>query len=586
MPAPSTTALDENTFFMIMFTFGSLMGLVTLVYVIKQAFSRQSGEVGGWELRGARQRIAAVVRTTLAEGLRARVASGFALLILISIPIFWLTAEGDGTIKGKVQMFITYSLGLTSFLLAVLTILFSCRSLSVEIASRQIYGIATKPIPRWQIVVGKWLGVMTLNVALIAIACLMTWAGTRANVSRFKKDLEFDLITYGSLTPSQAADTIAALANVRGVGKEGMESPIIASFASQLGKTHEEIGDMLLRLPESTRVNLRRFDELRRQVLVARTIIPAPLPDFSKDIDEVYKALREQGRLPEDWSDRRIREQIYKELVGGYCAIGPGEVRVWRMQGPPPQEGRDWVMGLRFKIRAMRQPLATQVGGITLETDSLLGRWILGDPRTSAYIETIDQYPINTFTEIEIPQQGVEKDGTVIVNFQNIDPRQIDAIFDLPTGDLQVLYRVGSWELAMLQAALAMLIPLSCLAAFGVCASTFLSFPVGTLIVLTLYIISSSMGFVADSLAVSREYAPPEHDRTLVYEVRRLTVESIGFALSIGDLDPVNKLMEGLAIGWKPLADTAWKYLLAKGVIVLTLGVFILRRRELAAVIV
>lgn len=569
-----------------MFTFGSLMGLVTLVYVIKQAFSKQSGEVGGWELRGAGLRITAVMRTTLAEGLRAKIASGFALLILISIPIFWLTADGDGTIKGKVQMFITYSLGLTSFLLAILTILFACRSLSVEIASRQIYGIVSKPIPRWQIVAGKWCGVMVLNIALLGLAVGMTYVGTLATVSNFKKSMENDLITYGSLTPAQAAATVAALDDVRGVGKEGMESPIISAFASQLGKTHEEIGDILLRLPESTRVNLRRFDELRRQVLVARTIIPAPIPDFTKDIEETYQALQEQGRLPEGWTDRRIREQIQREITGRYCSISPGEMRVWQMQGPPPQEGRDWVMSLRFKIRAPRQPIATQVGGITLETDNLLGRWFLGNPRTASYIETIDQYPINTYNEIEIPQQGVEKDGTVIVTFHNIDPRQIESIFDLPNGDLQVLYRVGSWELALLQAAMAMLIPISCLAAFGVCASTFLSFPVGALIVLTLYIISSSMGFVADSLAVTREYAPPEYDRTLVYEVRRLTVESIGFALSIGDLDPVNKLMEGQAIGWKPLLDTAWKYLLAKGLVVMAIAVLILRRREMAAVIV
>src|SRR5882672_5175927 len=130
----------ENNIFMILFAFGLLMGLAFVVYAIKQAFGKEAGEIGGWELRGARQRVMAIARTTLAEGMRAKVGAGFATIILLAIPIFYFTAEGDGTIKGKVQMFLSYSLGFTGFCLALLTIFFSCRSLSTEIASRQIYG--------------------------------------------------------------------------------------------------------------------------------------------------------------------------------------------------------------------------------------------------------------------------------------------------------------------------------------------------------------------------------------------------------------------------------------------------------------
>ena len=130
--------MSDNTFFMVMMTFGGLMGLLTLVHVIKGAFSGRAGESGGWEVRGFTRRVYAVSRATLSEGLRAKLASGFLGLIFVAIPLFWFTALGDGTIKGRVQMFITYSMGLTGFVLALLTIFFSCRSLSVEIASRQI----------------------------------------------------------------------------------------------------------------------------------------------------------------------------------------------------------------------------------------------------------------------------------------------------------------------------------------------------------------------------------------------------------------------------------------------------------------
>lgn len=576
----------ENTFFMIMFTFGVVMGLVTLVYVIKQAFNPQAGEVGGWELRGMRQRIAAVARTTLAEGLRAKIASGFNLIILISIPLFWLTAEGDGTIKGRLQMFISYSMGFTGFILALLTIFFSCRSLSVEIAKRQIFGIVSKPIPRWQIVAGKWVGVMTLNVGLLTLAAVLTKIGTTAMVERYKRTLRADLTTFGHLTPIQAAAVVSTLDSVRGPGVKGLESPVVAAFAQVMGESKQQIGDLLLRLPEPSRVNLRRFDELRRQVLVARTTVQASVPNMTKEIDEVYNKLKEENRLPEGWSERRIRQQIRGALGARYCTIVPGESRQWEMKGPPPDKGGARVMSVRFKLRVSQSPEAVRFQGRTLEADSLLCLWGLGDPRKSSFLTREDTFPVSTANEVEIPQQGVDPDGTVRVSFMNIDPRRIDAIFDLQAGDLEVLYRIGPFELSLFQASLAMLIPLACLASFGVCASTFLSFSVGALIVLTLYIISSSMGFVADALAVSDEYAPPEYNRDLSYQVRKSTVEAVGWILTIGDVDPVRHLIEGRAVGWNVLWDKGWKFVFVKSLAVMFIAVWVFRRRELAAIIV
>lgn len=576
-----------GTWFLIMFSMASALAIVTLAYVIKHAFSDPGGEIGGWELRGARQRIAAVMRQTLAEGLRAKVAGGFALLILVSIPVFWLTAEGDGTIKGRVQMFIAYSLGFTGFILALLTILFSCRSLAAEISGRQIFAVVSKPIPRWQILAGKWLGVMTLNAVLLLLATVMTYAGTRWIVEGFKSSLRHDLETYGSITPTQASSLVQALGRVSGVGAQGIESPIVAAFAEELGVSREQVGEMLLKLPEPTRVNLRRFDELRRQVLVSRAEIPVTVPDMSEDVDAAYAQLKEENRLPEGWSEQRVRDEIRKQLAGRFCNVGPFERREWTLQGPPPESGRQWVMSVRFKTRVGIEPLAAQFQGRTLETDTLWLVWAFGDPGKAAnFVETNDTYPINTFWEVEVPQQGVGKDGTFYLSVQNIDPRRVAAIFDLPAGNLEVLYRVGSYELGLCQAGLAMLIPLACLAAFGVCASTFLSFPVGSLIVVTLYIISASMGFVAESLATTADYAPPEHEQTAEYQLRRVTVAALGWVLAIGDVDPVQHVTEGRYIGWALLGTNCLKFVIIKGLVVMLIAVLIFRRRELAAVIV
>jgi hypothetical protein len=574
---------ESFSFSFIMILIAVLTCMITLVYVIRHAFGRQAGEICGWELRGAGRRIAAVARTTIAEGVRAKVASGFALVILVAVPIFWLTAEGDGSIKGRVQMFITYSMGFAAFVLSLLTIFFSCRSLSIEIASRQIYAVATKPIPRWQILAGKWVGVMLFDAVLMLAATLATYAGTRAITAGFKSHLAQQLESYGALTSEQAGAAVTALDNVKGIGKEGADSPIIDALAKALGRPEQQIVEMLLKLPEATRVDLRRFDELRRQVLVARASVSPTIPDLTEEVDKRYRELKEAERLPEDWPASRIRQQIQKELIGTITTIPPGMGRGWKLEGPRPEKSRDFIMSVRFKLQASADLPAGTIMGRTLEKDTLLCGWGIGDPSKPSSFSQEDFYPVRTFREFEIPVNCVADDGSIYLFFFNLDPRRVDATFDLPEG-LQVLYRVGSFELNLFQVFLAVLIPITCLTSFGVCASTFLSLPVGSLIIVTLFVLSLSMGFVAEAFAATPEYVPA--NPPLDYEIRRAAVLTVDWMLFIGDIDPVRKLIEGRIVGWPALWENFWKQVSIKSTVVLLIGVLVLRRRELAAVIV
>jgi hypothetical protein len=194
-----------------------------------------------------------------------------------------------------------------------------------------------------------------------------------------------------------------------------------------------------------------------------------------------------------------------------------------------------------------------------------------------------DFYPVRTWNEFEMPVNCVEPDGTIQLFFGNMDPRAVDATFDFPEG-IQVLYRVGSFEKSIFQACLAIMIPVTCLTSVGVCASTFLSLPVGSLILIVLYVLSLSMGFVAESFAATPEYVPPHPP--LDYEIRKAMVDSVDWVLYIGDVDPVRKVIEGRAIGWPLLWENCWKQVLIKSLVVMLAGVLIFRRRELAAVIV
>jgi len=64
---------------------------------------------------------------------------------------------------------VTMGLYAVDLLAVLMTILTSIDTLSGEIASGTIQAVATKPIPRWQVLVGKWLGFAGMLTAYIAI---------------------------------------------------------------------------------------------------------------------------------------------------------------------------------------------------------------------------------------------------------------------------------------------------------------------------------------------------------------------------------------------------------------------------------
>ena len=81
-----------------------------------------------------------------------------------------LLIKDDGTARGFTQILLTYTLSAITGLLGLSTLWLSCGTLARDIEECQIQVVATKPIARWQIWLGKWLGIVTLNAALLAIS--------------------------------------------------------------------------------------------------------------------------------------------------------------------------------------------------------------------------------------------------------------------------------------------------------------------------------------------------------------------------------------------------------------------------------
>ena len=121
------------------------------------------------------KRVIAIARLTLRHAVRSRVAIATLVLLLLTLMGLPLTLKGDGTVGGRVQIILSYTLGFAGFLLGLATLWIGCSTVALDVQERQIHLVVVKPVSRWQIWLGKWLGLLFLNALLLAFSGLVTY---------------------------------------------------------------------------------------------------------------------------------------------------------------------------------------------------------------------------------------------------------------------------------------------------------------------------------------------------------------------------------------------------------------------------
>jgi len=116
------------------------------------------------------QRTLAIALLTWKAALRFRLFLVVAVLLIGSVVGLPLLLKDDGTARGFAQILLTYTLSTTIALLGLSNLWLACGILARDIEDGQIQMVATKPIARWQIWLGKWLGLLALNAALLALS--------------------------------------------------------------------------------------------------------------------------------------------------------------------------------------------------------------------------------------------------------------------------------------------------------------------------------------------------------------------------------------------------------------------------------
>lgn len=160
--------------------------------------------------------------------MRMKTAIVFMAMLLILLPILSLNSTGDGTAIGRVQSFVSYGLGLVAFLLSMLTIIVSCHTISSDIKHKQIYTVVTKPIRRFEFIIGKVMGVVLLDLLLLAVFSTIIYALT-IQMPRFTKTNDEELVRLKN-------EFFTARASLkRTVDEQAVESRVAEAYKQLVG---------------------------------------------------------------------------------------------------------------------------------------------------------------------------------------------------------------------------------------------------------------------------------------------------------------------------------------------------------------
>ena len=121
-----------------------------------------------------------IARLTIREAQRRRLLwvalfMGLAFLLVFGLAFHFIRLDIERQVGVSEDLsfvsvlLLTAGLYAVNLLVNVVAVLVSVTTLSGEIESHTIDAIVTKPIPRWQVVIGKWLGFAVLVLGYLAL---------------------------------------------------------------------------------------------------------------------------------------------------------------------------------------------------------------------------------------------------------------------------------------------------------------------------------------------------------------------------------------------------------------------------------
>ena len=454
------------------------------------------------------QRLFAIIGLTWKAAFRYRLFWVIVALLMGAVVGLPLLIKHDGTADGFAQILITYTLGAVTALLGLCTLWLACGTLARDIEECQLQLVLVKPIARWQVWLGKWLGLVTLNAVLLAVAGgsvygLIEWRARGLSQEELFKLRSQVLVARASARPESLDQAIEA-------------------------KTRERLQD-----------------------LIAKKGLGTASPDA-------------------------VAGSIRDELKAEVQVVASDKIRPWSIHlGTDRSRLKGQALYLRVKFNASAED----------SSKTFYANWIVANPQTKEYWQS-DPMSLapDTFHEFPVPADLVDDKGDVVIIFHN--PNKASMLFPLNDG-LEVLYRVGGFAPNLIRGLGIILCWMALLAALGLAAASFLSFPVAaflSLAVLTMGLCSGTLANVVTDGTVMGTTETGAKNSAAVDNVMVPVFRSILDVINlVQQFSPVDSLSTGRNVSWAELGRAGAYIVLLLGGILGIFGIFVFHRRELAA---
>lgn len=467
--------------------------------------------------------ICAVAQTVLAEAVRMKISIVFIVMLVFLLAALPAYLDASRPLRYRVQTFLQWGTAGSYWVLLLLTLFFSIATVAFEQRDKVIWQTMTKPVRPIQYLVGKWLGVISLNAALLL--------ATASGVFLFTEYLR-----------NQPA--------------------------------HGEVRAYVAAVNEGPVTTDRRI--LETQVLAARRVVEPNVENLLTDEQyeqlvemQIEESLRRDPDLRVSSSGRKtIEEEVRAAVEQQYRTIAPLDSREFVFPDLAEERERGDPLTFQFRVKS-----GTNLPSALYEISFVVGgRYFM--PRQTA---------LDVAQTMMIPPDAIGEDGTLVIEIINGNPQtQLtnarSIVFE--PGTLQILSNAGTFEANYLRVALVLWLKLCFIAAVGVACATFLSFPVACLTAFVILFAAESSGFLIEALDQYSIYTL-EGDLDLFAAVIRVVAVPITWMFGwYGELRPTSDLVDGRLVPWTTLA-TSTVALAGSSAAMLFGGWLIFRKREL-----
>lgn len=476
------------------------------------------------------RQISSIARGVLLEATRTKLSLTFIAMLLLILPLIPLLIDPESPLRHQIQTMLSRSLGVSFTIAAFLTVFLGCATVAFEIRDKQIWQVLTKPVSRVGYLLGKWVGILSLNLVILIIAgtsvfMYLQYLRTSSVAPGLQGDLDRLAVNEEILTARVEAEP----------RYEYLTNEQIASRVEDLIDADPE-----LRNEESIRVQLRQ--------------------KMREDIEEQF--LTRQRAIP------AVRGGVFSRTYNFENLQHAKEM------------GTPLAFKYKFHIGVSDEHEVYQAGLVYNED--------VGTRHTITYVPTMTH--VTMIPAEFINDDGTLKIS--IYNLYEPPPTYVGhGTLSFDKGGIKLLYRVSNFEGNFFRAMLVLWIKLAFLAALALSASTFLSFPVACMVTLTIFASGTLAPFLAESL---NAYVPPPTsaiDFGNIAQVVQWAFENAISAIAklmvflfngFGAQRPTDQLVNGMLVSWKSVLHGFLTIGIVWSGIVLSIGSIVLRKRQLA----